>query len=145
VPRYDIKGKKILESYEKYYLADHSLQYTVREFNMANISGILENIVYMELRRRGYSVSVGRIADRKNDDKEIDFIAENTSGKLYIQVCYLLASEEIIAREFTPLLEVRDNYPKMIVTMDRFWQIEKDGVRGIHLKDFLLSEAAMFK
>jgi predicted AAA+ superfamily ATPase len=142
-PRYDIKGKKLLESYEKYYLADHSLQYTVREFNMANISGILENIVYMELRRRGYSVSVGRIADRKTDDREIDFIAENTSGKIYIQVCYLLASEEIIEREFAPLLEVRDNYPKMIVTMDRFWQIEKDGVRGIHLKDFLLSNAAI--
>ncbi|MDR2897820.1 MAG: ATP-binding protein [Spirochaetaceae bacterium] len=138
-PRYDVKGKKLLESYEKYYLADHSLQYTVREFNLSNISGILENIVYMELRRRGYTVSVGRIGGDKSGEREIDFIAENPKGKVYIQVCYLLASEETIEREFAPLLEIRDNYPKLIVTMDRFWQIEKEGVKGIHLADFLLS------
>ena len=133
VPRYDIKGKKLLESYEKYYLAEHSLQYTVKEYNAGNISGILENIVYLELRRRGYSVSIGKIAE-----KEIDFIAEKSGDKLYVQVCYLLSNEETIEREFAPLLEVRDSYPKIIVTMDKFWQIEKDGVKGIHLKDFLL-------
>jgi predicted AAA+ superfamily ATPase len=139
-PRYDIKGKKLLESYEKYYLADHSLQYTLREFNMANISGILENIVYMELRRRGYKVSVWKMTDRIAGEKEIDFVAENTKRKLYVQVCYLLANEETIEREFAPLCKVRDNYPKLIVTMDKFWQIEKDGIKGIHLKDFLLHE-----
>ena len=87
----------------------------------------------MELRRRGYTVSTGKIGDM-----EIDFVAEKPSGKLYIQVCYLLSSKETIEREFSPLLEVHDNYPKLIVTMDKFWQIEKEGVRGIHLKDFLL-------
>jgi len=133
VPRYDIKGKKLLESYEKYYLAEHSLQYTVREYNAANITGLLENIVYMELRRRGYSVSIGRAKE-----KEIDFIGEKPGAKLYVQVCYLLTDKETIEREFAPLLEVRDNYPKMIVTMDKFWQVEKDGIKGIHLKDFLL-------
>ena len=143
-PRYDIKGKKLLETYEKYYLADHSLQYTVKEFNMVNISGILENIVYMELRRRGYTVSVGKIANSKSGEKEVDFIAENTKGKLYIQVCYILANEKTIEREFSPLLEIRDNYPKMIVTMDRLWQIERKGIKGMHLKDFLLSGDSVF-
>ena len=133
VPRYDVKGKKLLETYEKYYLAEHSLQYTVREYNAANISGILENIVYMELRRRGYTVSIG-----KTGEKEIDFIAEKPAGKLYVQVCYMLSDKETIEREFAPLLEVRDSYPKIIVTMDKFWQVEKDGIKGIHLKDFLL-------
>jgi predicted AAA+ superfamily ATPase len=131
--RYNIKGKKLLESYEKYYLAEHSLQYTIREFNAANISGILENIVYIELKRRGYSVCVGKI-----NDKEIDFIAERPEGKLYVQVCYLFSNKETIEREFAPLLEIRDNYPKIVVTMDPFWQIEKNGIKGIHLKDFLL-------
>ncbi len=139
--------------------------------------------MYMELRRRGYTVSVGKAANPKIDEKEIDcmrrvhtfctlsraslgalkkgmypesntlpkttypaacgdvdFIAENTKGKLYIQVCYVLANKETIEREFTPLLEIRDNYPKMVVTMDRLWQIERDGVKSIHLKDFLLCE-----
>jgi predicted AAA+ superfamily ATPase len=135
-PRYDVKGKKLLESYEKYYLAEHSLQYTVREYNADNISGILENIVYMELLRRGYTVYIGKVGE-----KEIDFIAEKADGKLYVQVCYLLASKETIERELAPLKEIRDNYPKLIVTTDKYWQIENDGIKGIHLKDFLLSEA----
>jgi predicted AAA+ superfamily ATPase len=134
VPRYDIKGKKLLESYEKYYLAEHSLQYTMREYHASNISGILENIVYLELLRRGYTVSIGKIGN-----KEIDFIAEKREHKLYVQVCYLFAGEETIEREFSPLIEIRDNYPKIIVTMDKFWQITKDGIRGIHLNDFLLA------
>ena len=135
VPRYDVKGKKLLETYEKYYLAEHSLQYTVREYNAANISGVMENIVYMELRRRGYAVSIG-----KTGEKEIDFVAEKPTAKLYVQVCYLLADKETIEREFAPLLELRDNYPKIVVTMDKYWQVEKDGIKGIHLRDFLLEK-----
>jgi predicted AAA+ superfamily ATPase len=99
------------------------------------MAGLFENIVYIELKRRGYSVSVGII-----NSKEIDFVAEKPEGKLYVQVCYLLSNKETIEREFAPLLEVRDNYPKMIVTMDPYWNINREGVKGIHLRDFLLGE-----
>jgi predicted AAA+ superfamily ATPase len=136
VPRYDVKGKKLLESYEKYYLAEHSLKYTVQEYSADNISGIMENIVYIELKRRGYTVSIGKI-----NEKEIDFIAEKPGSRLYIQVCYLLANKKTTERELSPLLEVRDSYPKMVVTLDKYWQIENKGIKGIHLKDFLLSAA----
>nr|AGS52287.1 ATPase [uncultured bacterium contig00061] len=135
VRRYDIRGKKLLESHEKYYLAEHSLRYTVHEYSTDGMSGMLENIVYIELIRRGYSVYVGII-----NGKEIDFVAEKPEGKLYVQVCYLFANKETIEREFAPLLEVRDNYLKMIVTMDNYWQVEREGIKGIHLKDFLLAE-----
>ena len=135
VRRYDIRGKKLLETFEKYYLSEHALQYAVREYNAGNITGILENIVYLELLRRGFSVSVGKF-----DDKEVDFVAERPDGRIYIQVCYLFASEETIEREFSPLMKIRDSYPKLVVTMDKYWNVEKNGARGIHLKDFLLSE-----
>jgi len=134
VGRYDIRGKKLLETNEKYYLAEHSLQYAVRDYNAGNITGILENIVYLELLRRGFSVKIGKFGD-----KEVDFVAEKSECKLYVQVCYLFANEETIEREFTPLTMIRDNYPKLVVTMDRYWNVNKDGVRGIHLKDFLLN------
>ena len=134
VRRYDIRGKKLLETFEKYYLAEHSLQYTVREYNAGNITGILENIVYLELLRRGFSVTVGKLYEN-----EVDFVAENTEGKLYVQVCYLLANEEAVEREFSPLTKIRDNHPKLVITMDRYWNVDRDGVKGMHLKDFLLS------
>ncbi|MDR3293211.1 MAG: ATP-binding protein [Clostridiales bacterium] len=135
-PRYDIKGKRLLESYEKYYLSEHSLQYALRGFNPNNMAGILENIVFMELLRRGYEVCIGKIGE-----KEIDFIAEKSDKKLYVQVCYLLASRDTIDREFYPLKEIRDHYPKLVVTLDQYWQVEDEGVKGIHLKDFLLSNS----
>jgi predicted AAA+ superfamily ATPase len=95
VPRYDVKGKRLLETTEKYYLADHSLQYAVRDMRQENIAGILENIVFMELMRRGYRVYVG-----KQDTKEIDFVAEkiNGIGKLYVQVCFSFTSPEFKER-----------------------------------------------
>ena len=137
VSRYDIKGKKLLESNDKYYLADHSLQYAVRDMKRTNLPGILENIVYNELRRRDYKVYVGKM-----DTKEIDFVAEkiNGSNKVYVQVCTEYGSKDTIDREFTPLTEIKDHYPKYVVTLDKYWQEDRQGVKGIHLKDFLLRE-----
>ncbi|GHV85837.1 ATPase [Spirochaetia bacterium] len=134
-PRYDLKGKRLLETTEKYYLADHSLQYTVRDMRQEHIGGILENIVFMELIRRGYHVYVG-----KQDQKEVDFVAEkaNGTGMLYIQVCLSFSNPETREREFAPLLAIKDHWPKMVVTLDKYWQTEEQGVLGVHLRDFLL-------
>jgi predicted AAA+ superfamily ATPase len=138
--RYDVKGKRILETNEKYYLTDHSLQYAGREDPGRNIQNILENIVFMELIRRGYKVFVGKV-DVGQISKEVDFIAEKDNKKVYIQVCYEFAgSKETIDREFSSLKEIKDSYPKYVVTMDRYWNINDEGVQGIHLKVFLLLE-----
>jgi predicted AAA+ superfamily ATPase len=135
VKRYDIRGRKLLETLEKYYLAEHTLQYAVRGYNERNITGLLENMVYLEILRRGFSVSIGRIGD-----KEVDFIGEGPEGKVYVQVCYLFATKETVEREFEPLMRIDDNYPKLVVTMDKHWKVEKNGVKGVHMKDFLLSD-----
>jgi predicted AAA+ superfamily ATPase len=126
-PRYDIRGKRLLETTEKYYLADHGLQYAIRETQQDNINGILENIVFLELIRRGFRVYVG-----KQDAKEIDFVAEkiNGTGKLYIQVCVNFSNPETREREFSPLQTIKDHWPKMVVTLDPFWRVEEQGVLG---------------
>jgi predicted AAA+ superfamily ATPase len=135
--RYEIKGKKLLESNDKYFLADHSLQYAVRGFNEANISGILENIVYNELSRRGYTVYVGKMS--KDDNREIDFIAEKTGGeKVYVQVCLEYSLKETMQREFAPLTEIKDHYPKYVVVLNALGKANVNGVIGITLEDFLL-------
>ena len=103
----DINGKKILKVNEKYYVADHGLREAVIGENLQNMELVLENIVAIELLRRGYNVSVGRVGA-----KEVDFIGEKSGEKLYVQVCYLLSEESTINREFGSLLEIRDNYPK---------------------------------
>lgn len=140
VPRYDIKGKKLLESNDKYYLADHSLQYAVRDMKRTNLPGILENIVYNELVRRDYKVYVGKLS--KTDNREVDFVAEkiNSGEKVYVQVCTEFGSLETMDREFAPLIEIKDHYPKYVVTLDKYWKEDRNGVVGIHLKDFLLKE-----
>jgi predicted AAA+ superfamily ATPase len=135
--RYDIKGKKLLETNDKYYLADHSLQYAVRGVRGDKVQGVLENIVFMELIRRGYSVCVGKT----DGDKEIDFVAERNGEKVYVQVCLEFTNyESTKAREFAPLMEIKDHYPKYVVTLDSMWQADENGVKGIHLKDFLLKQ-----
>jgi predicted AAA+ superfamily ATPase len=132
--RYDLKGKRLLETNDKYYLTDHSLQYAVRDFRADKIQGILENIVYMELVRRGYSVYVGKF-----DTREIDFVAEKTDGqRIYVQVCLEFSTDEVYRREFTPLKEIKDNFPKYVVSMDKYSERNDDGVVGIGLNDFLL-------
>lgn len=134
-PRYDVKGKEILKTQEKFYVSDLSIIYAVMGYRNRMISGILENVVFLELKRRGYKVFVGKL-----DDKEIDFIAEKQGEKVYIQVAYKLESEKTVAREFDSLLAVQDQYSKYVVTMDTFWKESVDGVKHVHIANFLLME-----
>ena len=138
--RFEIMGKKLLESNNKYYLADHSLQYTIRDFKKTKLPGILENIVYNELIRKGYSVYTGKMSPA--DNREIDLVAEKNNGdeKIYIQVCYEFGSIGTIDREFSPLTEIKDHHPKYVVTLDKYWKENRNGVTGIHLTDFLLKD-----
>jgi predicted AAA+ superfamily ATPase len=133
IPRYDVKGREILKTFEKYFTGDQSLLYAVMGYKDRLISGVLENIIMLELKRRGYKVFVG-----KSDDKEIDFIAEMKGNKVYIQVAYKMAEQTTIDREIVPLLEIRDHYPKYIVTMDETWQDNIEGIQHRHIADFLV-------
>ncbi|MCD8362125.1 MAG: ATP-binding protein [Lachnospiraceae bacterium] len=134
VKRQDLQGKKILTVNEKYYVADHGIREAVFGGNTKDIQLVLENIVFMELLRRGYSVTIGKLSDR-----EVDFVCEYQSRKLYVQVSYLLASEETIRREFGALAAIRDNFPKYVVTMDEV-DMSRDGIRHFNIRDFLLAE-----
>lgn len=134
VKRQDLQGKKILTVNEKYYVADHGIREAIFGGNMKDINLVLENIVYMELLRRGYSVTVGKV-----NDKEIDFVCEKKDDKLYVQVAYLLASEETVKREFGVLMEVRDNFPKYVVTLDEF-NMSRDGIKHRNIREFLLAD-----
>lgn len=131
VNRQDLQGKQILATNEKYYMADHGLREAVFGGNMRDINLILENIVYMELLRRGYTVTVG-----KAGDKEIDFVCQRQNQKLYVQVCYLLASEETINREFGVYASIPDNFPKYVVSMDEI-DMSRDGIKHRKVRDFL--------
>jgi predicted AAA+ superfamily ATPase len=135
VDRYDIKGKRLLELYEKYYLGDIGLRHALMGFRELDIAGILENLVFLELKRRGYQVTIGKL-----DNREIDFIAEKESRKIYLQVAYLLHSPETIEREFSPLREIRNNYPKYVLSMDSIFGTDFEGIQRIHLMDFLLNQ-----
>lgn len=132
--RYDIKGKRVLELHEKYYPADIGLRHALLGYRESDISGLLENIVFLELKRRGYQVHIGKFGDR-----EIDFVAEKEKNRIYIQVAYLLASEKTVDREFSPLLETPDNYPKYVLSMDQFFGSDVMGVKRLHIVDFLLN------
>ena len=134
VKRQDLRGKKILAVNEKYYVADHGIREAVSAGNLKDINLVLENIVYMELMRRGYTVTVGRIAD-----KEIDFVCEDKGNKLYVQVSYLLASEDTVRREFGSFAGIRDNFPKYVVTLDEF-DMSRDGIKHRNIRDFLLQK-----
>jgi predicted AAA+ superfamily ATPase len=131
-PRYDIKGKRILQRLDKYFLCDLGLRYADIGYRDNDISQLLENIVYMELLSRGYTVYVGIEGDR-----EVDFIAELKDSRLYIQVTYLLATDEVINREYGALKSIRDSYPKMVLSMDRMPIGVKDGIQHQYLIDFL--------
>ncbi len=135
VPRYDIKGKELLKTQEKFYLSDISLLYATMGYRDRMISGILENIVFLELKRRGYQVYVGKL-----DSREIDFIAEKQGEKIYLQVVYKMESSQTAEREFLPLLSIDDQYPKYVISMDDFWKDSMDGVKHMYISDFLLSE-----
>lgn len=134
VKREDLQGKQILASNEKYYIADHGIREAVFGGNMKDINLILENIVYMELLRRGYEVRVGR-----SGNKEIDFVCYKRDEKSYIQVTYLLASEETIQREFGVYDDIQDNFPKYVVSLDEF-DMSRDGIKHRNIRDFLLEK-----
>jgi len=133
IPRYDIKGKEILKTFEKYFVADQSLLYAVMGYKERLISGVLENIVMLELKRRNYMVFVG-----KSDDKEIDFIAELKGKKIYVQVAYRMSEKATIEREFSSLRDIKDNYPKYVVTMEETIQDNVEGIKQMHIADFLV-------
>lgn len=133
VKRQDLRGKQLLASNEKYYLADHGIREAVFGGNLRDVSLILENIVFMELIRRGYTVTVGRIGE-----KEIDFVCDRRAERLYIQVAYLLATEETAAREFGAYDGVRDNFPKYVVSLDELDR-SRNGIKHRNLRDFLLT------
>ena len=130
--RYDLRVKSVLKTQEKFYLADTSLKYCIMGFNPKSIAAMLENIVYFELRRRGYDVYIG-----KNETKEIDFVAVRRDERIYVQVCRRLPEES--DREVANLLEIKDHYPKYVVTLDELAAGNINGVKIVHLADFLLS------
>ena len=131
--RYDLQGKSILKTQEKYYLADVSLKYALLAYNRKMLDGAMENIVYLELKRRGYDVYIG-----KNDTKEIDFVATRRDERIYVQVCVRIP--EASDREVGNLMEIRDHYPKYVVTLNEMDTGIEDGIRIVHLADFLLAE-----
>jgi len=131
--RFDIKGKRHLELSEKYYVSDLGVRHGVMGFRQNDIAGMLENVVYLELLRRGYKVSTGKF-----DANEIDFVAVRGEEILYIQVAYLLAAKETEDREFRPLEQIADNFPKMVLTMDKLWGSGRNGIIRKYLPDFLL-------
>lgn len=134
VKRVDLQGKQILSTNEKYYIADHGIREAVYGGNMRDINLILENIVYLELLRRGYNVTVG-----KTRNKEIDFVCDKHGEKLYVQVTYLLASEDTIKREFGAYDTIQDNFPKYVVSLDEF-DMSRNGIKHQNIRDFLLAE-----
>ena len=131
--RYDLQGKSVLKTQEKFYLADASLKYCIMGFNPKSFAAMLENVVYFELRRRGYEVYIG-----KKDTKEIDFVAVQRDERIYVQVCRRLPEES--DREIANLLAIKDHYSKYVVTLDELATGNVNGVKIVHLLDFLLSQ-----
>ena len=134
IKRADLSGKKILEINDKFYFPDHGLREAAGGGNVRDIELVLENIVCMELVRRGYSLTVGALRDG-----EVDFVAEKGKARLYVQVAYLLASEETVRREFGALAKINDNHPKFVLSMDEFDRGD-NGIRHLNIKDFLLGK-----
>jgi predicted AAA+ superfamily ATPase len=133
VSRFDLRGKEILKTQEKYYVNDLSLIYANMGYRDRWISGMLENVVYLELKRRGYKIYIGKIGNI-----EIDFVAELKGKRIYIQVAYKLESEDTVKREFESLLKIHDQFPKYVVTMDDIWKDNVQGIKHITIQEFLL-------
>ncbi|MGN0149941.1 MAG: ATP-binding protein, partial [Clostridia bacterium] len=131
--RYDLQGKSVLKTQEKFYLADASLKYCIMGFNPKSIASMLENIVYFELKRRGYDVYIGKLGST-----EIDFVAIKRDERIYVQVCRALPEDS--DRETDNLLAIKDHYPKYVVTMDELATGNINGVKIVHLLDFLLKD-----
>ena len=134
--RYDLRGKAILKTQEKFYLADVALRYSVLGYNEDSVAASLENVVYLELLRRGYEVYIG-----KTPDGEVDFVATRQGEKLYVQVTQESTSEKTEKREYERLLEIHDNYPKYVLLTNDFAGGNHEGIQTMHVADFLLSDA----
>ena len=132
VARNDLLGKKILNVNEKYYIADHGIREAIMENNQKNINQVLENIVYFEMLRRGYNIKIGKV-----DNLEINFVCKKNDETMYIQVSYLLASEDTKEREFSVLENIKDNYPKYVLSMDEF-DMSRNGIKHVNLIEFLV-------
>ena len=133
--RYDLQGKEILKTQEKFYLADTALRYSVLGYSPDSVAASLENVVYLELCRRGYTVNIG-----KTPDGEVDFVAQRQGDKLYVQVTQKIESEKTERREYDRLLGIRDNYPKYVLRTDEFAGGNYEGIKNMHVADFLLSK-----
>jgi len=132
VRRTGIRGKRLFEIGEKYYFGDTGIRNVIAGYNLADVHKILENIVFLHLRTAGYEVTVG-----SESGKEIDFIASRGGERIYVQVAYLLEKPETAEREFGNLLEISDNYPKYVVTMDELHETSTyQGIQRMHVKDF---------
>jgi predicted AAA+ superfamily ATPase len=134
--RYDLRGKEILKTQEKLYLADPALRYAVLGYDSDSIAAMLENIVFLELLRRGYDIYIGLL----KDGAEIDFVAQKQEKRLYIQITERIESPETERREYSRLLEIKDNYPKYVLRTDAFTGGNYAGIKTMHIADFLLSE-----
>ena len=133
--RFDVQGKEILKTQEKFYLADPALRYSVLGYSPDSVAAMLENVIYLELLRRGYDVYVGKL-----DNAEIDFIAVKQENKVYIQAAQKIGSPETERREYGRLLDIRDNYPKYVLQTDAFAGGNYEGIKTMHIADFLLSD-----
>lgn len=131
--RFDIQGKELLRTQEKFYLADTSLRYSVLGYDPRSAAAMLENVVFLELCRRGYGVHIGKLGSG-----EVDFVAERQNEKLYIQVTKEIATPDTERREYERLLDIRDNYPKYVLTTDDFSGGNYQGIQTMHVADFLL-------
>ncbi|MDA2936071.1 ATP-binding protein [Patescibacteria group bacterium AH-259-L05] len=132
VPRSEVQGKKIFEVNEKYYFEDLGLRHAIIGYRQTDINKILENIVFLHLRVWGYKITVGQLGDR-----EIDFVCQKQGKKLYVQVAYLITNKKIQEREFGNLLDIKDNYPKIVVSMDEMAAGEYRGIKHARVIDFL--------
>lgn len=133
--RYDLKGRELLKTQEKFYLADTALRYSVLGYDDNTVAAMLENVVYLELCRRGYRVDIG-----KTPAGEIDFVATRQNEKVYIQVTQQISSAETEKREYARLLDIDDNFPKYVLRTDEFAGGNYQGIKTMHVADFLLSE-----
>lgn len=131
--RYNIKGKEHLKTLEKYYVVDIGFRYMLLGTKQMDAGHILENIIYLELRRRGYDVYVGKV-----DEFEVDFVAENSKGITYYQVALSVRDEKTLQRELRPLQAIKDHYPKVLLTMDDDPEVHYDGIRRLNARDWLL-------
>jgi predicted AAA+ superfamily ATPase len=131
--RYDIKGKKFFEFKEKYFLSDLGMRHALIGYRQSDINAFMENLVYLELKRSGYEVCIGSL-----DNLEVDFIATKAKEKHYIQVCYMLSDAKVVDREFGVLTQISDSYPKHVISTDRLWGEDYNGIKRTNFMDFCL-------